>query len=51
MYKENKTFLQTHLKGAFDITQKEITIKNSSYYLCFINRLSDIDQIIELCKG
>lgn len=51
MYKENKTFLQTHLKGAFDITQKEITIKNSSYYLCFINSLSDSDQIIELCKG
>lgn len=50
-YKKNKAFFEKNLNGGFDISKREIILPNHTYYICFINSLSDAKQLLELVKG
>ncbi len=50
-YQLNKNELKAKINGGFDITYREIKVKEEYCFLCFLNSLSNADALIELIKG
>lgn len=50
-FETNKTYFQNMVTGGFDISNREIKLGDKEYYLCFLNSLSNSQQMSELVKG
>lgn len=50
-FNTNKEYFQNKINGGFDISYREINVSNQEYFLCFLNSLSNSQQMGELVKG
>lgn len=50
-FNTNKDFFKNKISGGFDISYREINVSNQEYFLCFLNSLSNSQQMGELVKG
>lgn len=51
IFQQRKDHIKQTIKGAFDITYRDIEVKNKHYFICFLNSLTDSKLMNELIKG